>query len=191
MTARSTQHTRPGRVRHRAARLRHTIGGLGAAAVVAAAVTQPAAAQAVGEVGIPIGSVPEPVVIEDLDGAAVDLAELFGETPVLLEFWATWCELCEALIPELEDAYRQFGDRVEFRAVSVAINQTKRSIRRHLERHPVSFPVLWDTRGRATRALQAPTTSYIAILDADGRVVYTGVGADQEIVRALGDLFGT
>lgn len=159
---------------------------LGAVAVPAATV-----AQAVGEVGIPIGTVPDAVTIEDLDGNEVDLSTIMGTKPVLLEFWATWCELCEALIPELEEAYRLYGERVEFRAVSVAVNQTRRSIRRHLERHPVSFPVLWDTRGRATRAFQAPTTSYIAILDADGKVAYTGVGADQRIVEALAALLGS
>ena len=31
----------------------------------------------------------------------------------------------------------------------------------------------------ATRAYQAPSTSYVVVLDAKGRVVYTGVGADQ------------
>lgn len=70
-------------------------------------------------------------------------------------------------------------------AVAVAVNQTKRSIRRHLERDPVPFPVAWDTRGRATRAFMAPTTSYVVILDAEGRVVYTGVGSDQDLESGL------
>jgi thiol-disulfide isomerase/thioredoxin len=147
--------------------------------------TSGASAQAVGQVGIPLGSSPEPVVIEDLDGNPVDLAQFFGHKPVLLEFWATWCEQCLGLLPEMIRAYEQFGDEVEFLAVSVAVNQTKRSIERHLNRHPIPFTVLWDTRGRATRALLAPTTSYVAILNADGEVVYTGVGPDQEIVAAL------
>ncbi len=47
------------------------------------------------------------------------------------------------------------------------------------------FPILWDTDGRATRAFQAPSTSYVAVLDAKGRVVYTGTGADQNIEEAV------
>jgi hypothetical protein len=35
------------------------------------------------------------------------------------------------------------------------------------------------------RAFQAPSTSYIAVLDSKGKVVYTGVGADQNIEAAL------
>jgi thiol-disulfide isomerase/thioredoxin len=149
---------------------------------------QPLMAQGVGEVGLPIGSQPQAVTIEDLDGNAYDLAQFIGTKPLLLEFWATWCELCAALMPELEAAHAEYGDRVQFVAVSVAVSQSKRSIGRHLERHPVPFPVVWDTRGRATREFQAPTTSYVVILDGSGAVVYTGVGGEQDIRGALATL---
>jgi hypothetical protein len=47
------------------------------------------------------------------------------------------------------------------------------------------FTFLWDVNGNATRAFQAPATSYVAVLDAKGKVVYTGVGADQNLDAAL------
>jgi len=47
------------------------------------------------------------------------------------------------------------------------------------------FPMLWDTEGRATRAFQAPSTSYVVVLDAGGKVVYTGLGEDQDIEGAV------
>ena len=47
------------------------------------------------------------------------------------------------------------------------------------------FPTIWDTRGRAVRAFLAPATSYVAILDTDGRVVYTGIGSQQNIEAAV------
>lgn len=158
------------------------ISGIIAAGVLTLA-TQPLLAQ--DQIGLPIGTRPEPVIVEDLDGNEYDLAQFIGSRPVLLEFWATWCELCEALAPEMEAAHEQYGDRVQFVAVSVAVSQSKRSIGRHLERHPVPFPVVWDTRGRATREFQAPTTSYVVILDQSGAVAYTGVGGDQDIRAAL------
>jgi predicted transcriptional regulator len=82
-------------------------------------------------------------------------------------------------------AYEKYGDAVRFLVIAVAVNQSKRSIRRHLERHPMPFDVLWDTQGRATRAFMAPTTSYVVVLDADGRVVYTGTGDQQDIEGAV------
>ena len=56
---------------------------------------------------------------------------------------------------------------------------------RHGHGPTVPFTFLWDGNGAAVRAFQAPSTSYIAVLDDKGRVVYTGVGADQEIESAL------
>jgi len=154
------------------------------------AVAGPLLAQAENQVGLPLGTRPDGTVIEDLDGQPVDLANYVGKGPVLIEFWATWCPVCAKLAPELDAAHARFGGDVQFLVVAVAVNQSQRSVKRHLEEHPVPYPVLWDTRGRATRAFKAPTTSYVVILGADGTVAYTGVGAEQNLRGALGRVLG-
>lgn len=160
------------------------------AALVAAAGSAPLAAQTENQIGIPLGTVPPAVELEDLSREPVDLAQFVGQGPVLLQFWARWCDICEALAPTMNAAHTRFGDRVTFLVVAVGVNQSPRSIRRHLERHPVTGRILWDGEGRATRAFQAPTTGYIVILDAEGRVAYTGVGEDQDIEAALARVLG-
>jgi thiol-disulfide isomerase/thioredoxin len=142
-------------------------------------------AQAENQVGLPIGTTPPAVELEDLDGNAVPLGDVAGTRPVLIEFWATWCPVCEKLAPALDAAYGRFGDRVDFVVVAVGVNQSQRSVRRHLEEHPMPYRFLWDGKGRAVRAYRAPTTSYIVILDAAGAVAYTGVGESQDLVEAL------
>lgn len=139
----------------------------------------PAAGQ---DIGIAIGERVQGVVIEDLAGAPVDLGDVIGKKPVLFEFWATWCPLCRALEPRIEAAKKQYGERLEVVFVAVAVNQSKRSIQRHLDGHPMPGRMLWDTDGRAVRALKAPSTSYIVVLDAEGHVAYTGVGDEQDVV---------
>jgi len=116
---------------------------------------------------------------------AVDLGRWVGKKPVLVEFWATWCPVCAELLPRMEAARMKYGDRVEFLVVAVAVNQSPNTVRRHLARHPMPFRFLWDVNGNATRAFQAPATSYVAVLDAKGKVVYTGIGADQDLDAAL------
>ena len=156
--------------------------------IAGATFPRPASAQ---DVGLPLGTVPDAVVLEDLDGNAVDLAAYIGEGPVLLEFWATWCPVCEALEPRMQAAFDRYGDEVAFLIVAVGVNQSPRRIRRHLEDHPLPGTFLWDGRGRAARAFQAPTTSYIVVLDADGKVTYTGTGEDQDIAAALQAVAGS
>lgn len=136
-------------------------------------------------IGIALGAVPPAVEIEDLDGNPVDLGDYIGKGPVLLEFWATWCPLCQALEPQLQAAHAKYGEQVEFLILAVAVNQSKGRVRRHMETHSMPGRVLWDTEGRAVRAFMTPSTSYVVVLDAVGKVVYTGVGEDQDIEAAL------
>ena len=154
------------------------------AALLLATPGRPLAAQE-DEIGIAIGARPPAVTIEDLDGRPVDLGQIVGKKPVLLEFWATWCPLCAALLPRIEETHARYGNQVEFVAIAVAVNQTQATIKRHLGTHPMALRVLWDTNGNATRAFQAPSTSYVVVLDAKGTVAYTGVGAEQNIEAAV------
>ena len=137
------------------------------------------------EVGLRLGTAAPAAEVQDLDGRPVDLAQLVGKKPVLVEFWATWCPLCAALMPKIQAAHARYGGRVDVVVVAVAVNETRASVQRHVAEHPLPFRFLWDATGAAVRAYQAPTTSYVVAFDARGRVVYTGTGEDQDIEAAL------
>lgn len=141
-------------------------------------------------IGIAIGATPAPAKVEDLDGNVVDLARFIGVKPVLIEFWATWCPVCEKLAPTVDAVFAKYGNRVEFLTIGVAVSQTPRQIRRHLERHRMPGRVLYDAKGEAVRAFRAPTTSFIVIVDASGTVTYTGSGEDQPLDQALARALG-
>jgi peroxiredoxin len=156
---------------------------------VALALTLPIALGA-QDIGLPVGTSAPAVTVEDLDGKPVDLGRSVGKQPMVLEFWATWCPLCQALEPALKAAQARYGATVRFVAIGVGVNQTPASIKRHLMGHPLPFPVLFDASGAAVRAYQAPTTSYIVVLDRAGKVRYTGAGAEQDIGAALAKVVG-
>ncbi len=161
-----------------------------AASLLVAATARASNAQET-QIGIAVGEEASAVTIEDLEGNPIDLGEYVGEKPVLLQFWALWCPLCKALEPQMQAASATYGEQVEFLIVAVAVNQTQRRVRRHLERHEMAGRVLWDTDGRAVRAFMAPSTSYIVVLDAAGKVAYTGLGEDQDIEAAIKRALGS
>lgn len=140
--------------------------------------------------GIGRGSPAPAVTVGDLDGKPVDLGQWIGKRPVLLEFWATWCPLCESLLPRMRAMQQKYGGQVTFLGINVAVNQTRDRVRRYMERHQLPFQVLYDEQGASTRAYDAPSTSYIVIIDKTGKVAYTGIGTEQEFEAALARVTG-
>jgi thiol-disulfide isomerase/thioredoxin len=164
---------------------------LAVAALALMLVAPPAALAQSGGVSLALQTRGPTAELEDLDGRPVALLDYVeAGRPGILEFWATWCEQCEALQPQLDRIQAQYGDEVSIVAVAVGVSQSVRRIKRHLEEHHPGYPYLFDRRGAAVRAYNASTTSIVVMLDADGKVAYTGVGAEQDLVGAVEALLG-
>jgi len=136
------------------------------------------------DTGIPVGTKAPVIAVADLAGNPVDLGQFIGKRPVLIEFWATWCELCKALLPSLRAVEARYGDSLVRIGINITVNDSRERVRRYLARHRPPFLVLYDERGVSSRAYDVPTTSYIVVIDAAGIVVYTGTGEDQDLVAA-------
>lgn len=153
--------------------------------LAAALLAGPLATVGAQESGIPVGTRAPAVTVNDLDGKPVDLGQYIGKRPVFLEFWATWCEQCEALLPRLRAAKAAYGSEVEFIGVNVTVNQSPQRVRKYLEKHQPGFRTLYDDQGASIRAFQVPATSYVVIVDRAGMVAYTGTGGSQEFDGVL------
>jgi thiol-disulfide isomerase/thioredoxin len=137
------------------------------------------------ESGIAVGSRAPAVEVHDLEGKSVALSRYLGKKPVFLEFWATWCELCEQLLPRVKAAKSAYGDKVEFIGINVTVNQTPEKVRKYVDKYQPGYLVLYDDRGTSIRAYQVPSTSYVVIVDREGKVAYTGLGGTQEFDAVL------
>jgi thiol-disulfide isomerase/thioredoxin len=139
--------------------------------------------------GLPVGTVAPSVQLETLDGKRIELGSLLGKTPVVLEFWATWCSSCEELEPTFQEVQKKFAGKVRFASIAVAINQSPERVRRWVARHQPGRDVFYDHAGDAAEQYDVPATSFVVIVDQGGRVTYTGVGGKQdldgEITKAL------
>ena len=142
------------------------------------------------DIGLEPGTQGPPAALETLDGKPANLSEWVGKQPVLMEFWATWCGNCEQLEPTLRTLYGKYGARMAFLGIGVSVNQSPARIRAYVERHKLPWIQLYDRKGEASGAYDAPATSYVVILDAKGKVVYTGLGGRQELEPAIRKALG-
>ena len=151
---------------------------------LALALAAPAALSAQSS-GIAVGATAPAAAVQTLDGKPANLSQWVGKRPVVLEFWATWCPNCKELEPALLTAAKKYGDRVSFVAVAVSVNQSPERARRYMEKYKLPVEMVYDHDGEASDAYLAPATSYVVVIDAAGKVVYTGVGGDQDLDAAI------
>ena len=152
---------------------------------LAVAVLLSASALGAQEVGLPVGTRAPAAAVETLDGKPADLASYLGKTPAVLEFWASWCENCKALEPQLKAVARKYAGKVRFVAVAVSVNQSPERVRAFARQHPLPVEFVYDRAGKATDVYEAPATSYIVVVARGGKIVYTGQGSAQDLDAAI------
>src|SRR5215467_5171192 len=129
--------------------------------------------------------------LRDLSGNTVTLGSYRG-SPVLLNFWATWCGPCREEMPSMERLHRQLGGQG---LTLLAINQKESvaKVANFMKSYGLTFPALLDMDGRVSSAYRVwglPTTY---LIDAAGRLIGMESGprdwASREaidVVRRLG-----
>lgn len=130
------------------------------------------------------GRTPAPAVsVPALDGdGRVTLASRLGR-PVLLNFWASWCEPCTREMPALvEFAEETPGMDV----VGLAVNDLPADSRRFAEQVGIPFDLGIDRDGAVAREFGATGLPVTVIVDQEGRVADTFFG---EITRAQLDSY--
>lgn len=113
-----------------------------------------------------------------VDGAVPALA---GKV-VLLDFWASWCGPCKKSFPELEKLHRAFKDR-GLVVLGVSVDRDAAAMRKFLESHVVSFPVVRDRDQVLVGAagIESMPTSFL--IDRSGKIrsVHNGFHGEKTL----------
>jgi cytochrome c biogenesis protein CcmG/thiol:disulfide interchange protein DsbE len=156
-------------------------GGLSALAVTIllmafAAGAAPAAAEMKG-LKIPEGEPAPDFTLKDLEGKEVTLSSFKGKQVVMIDFWATWCNICKREMPVLEAVYKEYHPQgVEF--LGVALDENIKLIKKIIGEKGVTYPILIDKGARvATEVYQlAGPIPLKVVIDCAGVIRYTHVG---------------
>lgn len=135
-----------------------------------------------------IGSFAPPFATTLLDGTPLSLNDLRG-TPVIVNFWATWCMPCEVEMPELEGVYQTYkADGL--RVVAVNIGEDGAPIAEWVARLQLSFDIALDSDTRIAQLYQLRGQPMTFVIDQQGivRHVYFGATNYAALVSAIAPL---
>jgi thiol-disulfide isomerase/thioredoxin len=137
------------------------------------------------ESGIEVGKVAPGAKLEMLDGKPGDLSTYIGKSPVVMEFWATWCPNCKELESAMVAAQKKYAGKVQFVGVAVSVNESPELVRKYVENHKLAGVQFYDRKGVALDAYDVPATSFVVVINKAGKVVYTGLGGTQDLDAAI------
>jgi thiol-disulfide isomerase/thioredoxin len=106
-----------------------------------------------------------------IDGQKISLQQFKGK-PVLVHYWATWCEPCKvdiARIRELQEKYQR-----DIVVVGIALDEDKSALQQFLAKKPLNWPQLFEPGGldgRLAEDLGVLTLPTMLLIDKEGIVV--------------------
>lgn len=145
---------------------------------------------AVPAAGLAVGDATPPLEVgEWVRPSPVNLLDFSGDAPkpyFLIEFWATWCQPCRMIMPDINDLQRRYAD-AGFVVIALSTERPE-IVRRFVEASGpgMNYAVAVDTPGRDAynaymRAVGAEGIPYGFLVDRDGVLAWHGVPSRQRI----------
>jgi len=133
-----------------------------------------AAARKAGGAARRLESVGKPLALAGTtaDGRSFTLASLKG-TPVLIHYWASWCEPCKVDIARIRELRESFGPK-RFAVVGISLDTDRETLAAYLGSNAIPWVQLHEEGGldgRLAEELGVLTLPTMLLLDADGNVV--------------------
>jgi peroxiredoxin len=120
-----------------------------------------------------VGQLAPEIVSKDTDGKTIALSSLKGKKVLMVYFWASWCEGCEAENPNIVRLYNKFKDR-GFDIYAVALDSDKTEWLKAIKKHRFTWANVSDLReweSEAVKAYNVNRTPTIYLLNKEGRIM--------------------
>jgi peroxiredoxin len=131
-----------------------------------------------------LGTLAPDFELVNLSGDLVRLSDYKG-TPVLINFWATWCGPCKLEMPSIQERYKTLAPRFEVLAVN--FDEPVERVEGFVDEVGVSFPVLLDPGAKIQELYRVRGYPTTYLVDANGyiQVHHVGFMSEAQLDRYL------
>ena len=125
--------------------------------------------------GINIGEIAPDFTLLDLDGNEIGLSRFRGKV-VFVNFWATWCPLCRAEMPDIESLYQEYKGK-GLVVIGIDIMESEATVRQFVQQGGYNWIFVLDSTGAVTANydIRAIPTSFF--IDREGVIQAVNIGA--------------
>lgn len=121
-----------------------------------------------------------------LAGGAMSVPLVERERPLLLVFWASWCEPCNREADAVERYYESERDRVD--VVGVNVDEQPADAQSFIDAHHVTYPVMLDGSLAVSDRLGVSATPTFLLLDRQGHEHLRRTRLDATMTAAIDEL---
>ncbi len=119
------------------------------------------------------------IVLNDASGKKVNVSD-YGKNGqiTVFSFWATWCVPCKKELNNISELYDDWKEKYNVRVVTVSIDDSRSStkVKPYADSQRWEFDLLLDPNQDLKRDLNIQTVPFTALLDKNGKIVYTHTG---------------
>lgn len=127
-----------------------------------------------------IGAAAPPFQATTLTGETLNIRDTRGH-PVIINFWATWCEPCRVEMPALQLIYQQYQQH-GLRLLAVNLGESPGAIQKWTQQLGLTFDILLDERQQIAALYQLrgqPSTYIVAPSGMITHIFYGPVTVEQ------------
>jgi peroxiredoxin len=112
-----------------------------------------------------------------IDGKEIELSKLLKSGPVLINFWATWCQPCKIEMKHLKALYDKYSEK-GFTIIGFNLDSPKSvsKVKSFVASQELKYPIVLDTNNEIFNKFSGQVIPYSILFDTDGNIFFKHTG---------------